>query len=80
MNKQWLITLDYRIDTSTKISIPTNIFIGIKDNVINSRSLSKLDSIHRDLTVKRYEGKHIFNYKDSVEYKQIKTDIIKLLT
>jgi pimeloyl-ACP methyl ester carboxylesterase len=45
MLEQWLATLDYKIDISSRITVPTTIIVFDKDNVVQSESRSKLKEV-----------------------------------
>ncbi len=71
INEQWISTLDYKIDIAKTVQIPTTIFIGTNDTVIDSKSKEKINKKFTKLQTILYYGKHILNYEFSKDYSKI---------
>lgn len=75
INSQWISTLDYRISDGKNIQLPTTIFIGNNDKIINYESIDKIIRKFKNLSTIQYSGKHILSYSNSQEYSNIKNQL-----
>jgi len=74
--EQWISTLRYKINLTKKINYKTTTFSASKDSIIDPKSNDKLKSVYQNLEIKCFKGDHIFNYKNSKQYKGIKKELI----
>lgn len=81
LNEQWLATLDYRIDTSFKTSIPTLIINSANDNIINADSVVKVLEVYQNHKIKEIDHEHIINFFTEKEFSKtlIEKEIIPFI-